>query len=67
MDRAEVLDEIAAVARRLSALIHTNREATQDHDFDFSHRLRAEIVRLQELREQLLGKPPKPMPRADRR
>jgi hypothetical protein len=59
MDRPNILDEIEAVARRISGLIDANRKATEDHDFDFSTRLQAEIKCLQELREQLLGKPPK--------
>ena len=60
MDRTEILDEIAALGRRLSALIEANRKPSDDHDFEFSNRVQTEIVRLQELREQLLGKPPKP-------
>ena len=55
MDRTKILDEIAAAGRRISEMIEDTREVSDDHDFDLSNRLQAEIRRLHDLCEQLLG------------
>ena len=60
MNRTKIMAEIEAVGHRLSTLNKTYRHASSNYDVELLDRVRAEIVKLQGLQDELSNQVSRP-------